>query len=153
NPSCSGCRAPFCSSPSTVMISLPRAWTAKTVHDLTGRPSISTVHAPQCVVSQPMCVPVKRSTSRIKCTSSRRGSTSASCFSPLIESATCMASPPGAGALDGSPDRAHREHAHHVLLVLDRPAQVRGGLGRVGSQLRGPADRGLVRQFPRQRDF
>ena len=31
------------------------------MHDLTGTPSSSTVQAPQWVVSQPMCVPVRRS--------------------------------------------------------------------------------------------
>src|SRR5438094_133626 len=89
-PSCSGWSLPSCSSPSTVMRLLPFACTANIVHDFTGRPSSSTVHAPQWVVSHPMCVPVSRSTSRMRWTSRSRGSTSASCFSPLIESCTRM---------------------------------------------------------------
>src|ERR1700674_252967 len=51
---------------------------ANSVHDLTVRPFKSTVQAPQYVVSQPMCVPVKFRFSRKNSTSSVRGSTSAS---------------------------------------------------------------------------
>src|SRR5204862_551614 len=51
--------------------------------DLALRPSTSTVHAPHCVVSQPMWVPVRRRCSRRKCASSRRGSTSACRRLPL----------------------------------------------------------------------
>ncbi len=54
------------------------------VQDLTGRPSTSTVHAPQFVVSQPMWVPVSPSPRRIRWDSSSRGSTSAIFFWPLI---------------------------------------------------------------------
>jgi len=43
--------------PSTVETSRPSACTASTVQDFTGWPSSSTVHAPQWVVSQPMCFP------------------------------------------------------------------------------------------------
>ena len=53
------------------------------VQDFTGTPSNSTVQAPQCVVSQPMWVPVNRNLSRMKWTRSSRGSTSALVFSPL----------------------------------------------------------------------
>src|SRR5262245_2249520 len=88
NPSWTGWSLPFCSSPSTVMTVRPSAWTAKTVHDFTGRPSRRTVQAPQWVVSHPMCVPVRRNTSRIRWTRSSRGSTSASRRSPLIVTPT-----------------------------------------------------------------
>jgi len=54
-----------------------------TVHDFTGWPSSSTVHAPQWVVSQPMCVPVSRKLSRKRCTRRRRDSTSASRAAPF----------------------------------------------------------------------
>ena len=54
-----GCKAPPCKRPSTVVISLPWAWTANSVQDFSGTPSTRTVHAPQLVVSQPMCVPVE----------------------------------------------------------------------------------------------
>ena len=70
-------------SPSTVPISAPSAWTASTVHDFTGTPSISTVQAPQCVVSQPMWVPVSARSSRIRCTSRSRESTAAEWASPF----------------------------------------------------------------------
>ena len=42
---------------------------ARIVHDLTGSPSIRTTQAPQLDVSQPQCVPVRPSVSRMKCTS------------------------------------------------------------------------------------
>ena len=84
NPSCSGCSAPFDGNPSTVMISPPSACTANTVHDFTLLPFKITVHAPQLLVSQPTCVPVSPSCSRIKCTSSSLGSAGASRSLPLI---------------------------------------------------------------------
>src|SRR5690606_21540907 len=49
----------------------------------TACPFKRTVHAPQLLVSQPMCVPVKFSVSRRKCTSNKRDSTSALCSWPL----------------------------------------------------------------------
>src|SRR5213594_291333 len=126
------------------MISLSRAWTANTVHDFTARPSMRTVQAPQWVVSHPIWVPVSRSTSRIRWTSRRRGSTLASCFSPLIESLTHIASPPFAGALQGFAERAGRQHSDHVPLVLDRPAEILAGLGRLCAELGGALDGGVV---------
>src|SRR5580704_15621320 len=83
-PSCSGCNSLAVARPSTVLISCPSACTASMVQDFTARPSTSTVHAPQLVVSQPMCVPVSPSPRRIRCASSSRGSTSATFFWPLI---------------------------------------------------------------------
>src|SRR6266852_3835435 len=147
NPSCSGWSLPSCSRPSTVISCLPWAWTAKIVHDFTGRPSMRMVQAPQWVVSQPMWVPVSRSTSRIICTSSRRGSTSASCFSPLIESFTSIVLSPAPGALDCLAECAGCEYPHEILLVLDGTAQVRGGFRRLGGELGGPLDRGFVRRL------
>ena len=58
-----------------VVTSEPSAWTAKTVHDLALRPSMSTVQAPHWDVSQPTCAPVRLRCSRRKWTSSIRGST------------------------------------------------------------------------------
>ena len=83
-PSWSGCSSLAVARPSTVLISCPSAWTASIVQDFTARPSTSTVHAPQLVVSQPMCVPVSPSPRRIRWESSSRGSTSAIFFAPLI---------------------------------------------------------------------
>ena len=64
--------------PSTVSISAPSHCTVRTVQDLTDMPSRSTVQAPQCEVSQPMCGPVCASFSRSVWISSSRGSTAAS---------------------------------------------------------------------------
>src|SRR6266403_5060375 len=71
-----GWSLPSFSRPSTVVISDPSACTANIVHDFTARPFISTVHAPQYVVSQPTCVPVRSQASRRNSTSNMRGSTS-----------------------------------------------------------------------------
>src|SRR5215475_8551779 len=49
----------------------------------TAWPSTITVHAPQSEVSQPTCVPVRFSTSRMYCTSSSRGSISFWCVTPF----------------------------------------------------------------------
>ena len=67
NPHCSPCSSlkaawiawscPSWNSPSTVVTSRPSACTPNIVQDLIGRPSSSTVQAPQLVVSQPTCVP------------------------------------------------------------------------------------------------
>src|SRR3712207_540428 len=58
-----------------------------------------TVQAPQLVVSQPTCVPVRPSSSRSQWTSSRRASTSASRRSPLTVTSTwtvaLIQTPPG----------------------------------------------------------
>src|SRR5262249_44664867 len=67
NPSCSGCSVPSAFAiPSMVRISAPFACTANKVQDLTDLSSRSTVQAPQCDVSQPICEPVKFSCSRRK---------------------------------------------------------------------------------------
>ena len=64
-------------------VAFPIAWTVNSVHDFTGLSSSSTVQAPQCVVSQPMCVPVSRRFSLMKWTRRSRDSTSAECGWPL----------------------------------------------------------------------
>src|SRR5262245_42026965 len=151
NPSWSGWSLPSCSRPSTVVISCPLACTANMVQDLTGRPSRSTVHAPQCVVSQPMWVPVSRRTSRIRCTSRRRGSTSASCFSPLIATLTSIVLASLLRALDRLAEGAARQDSHQVLLVFDGAAQVCGGLGGLGRELGGLLDRCVVQPLALER--
>ena len=60
------------------------------MHDLTGLPSISTTQAPQLDVSQPQWVPVSPGVSRMKWTSSVRGSMSRETSSPLIVIVTSM---------------------------------------------------------------
>src|SRR6476469_6266365 len=75
-----------------VVTEWPSACAASTVHDFTGAPSSSTVHAPQEVVSQPMLVPVRPITSRRYCTSSVRASTSLTVGSPLTAISTVTSS-------------------------------------------------------------
>src|SRR6185369_3328925 len=123
---------PPLSSPSTVLTLQPSAWTASTVHDLTGCPSSSTVQTPQCDVSQPMCVPVSRSSSRMKCTSSRRDSTSASCAAPFTVTLILCFISLSSRTLERRFQGARGQHARHLALVLDRSAPVGARLGRGG---------------------
>ena len=88
-PSWIGCSPSAVAMPSTVSTSPPSAWTANTVQLLTERPSRSTVQAPQWLVSQPMCAPVRPISSRRKWISSMRGSTSASTALPFTVSLMC----------------------------------------------------------------
>jgi hypothetical protein len=64
-------------------MSAPSAWTANIMHDLAARPPTITVHAPHTPSSHPMCAPLRRRLSRMKSTSSNRGSTSARYATPL----------------------------------------------------------------------
>ena len=88
-----GSSSPSTSSDSTVRISWPSHIAASAVQDFSGLPSISTTQAPQLDVSQPQCVPVRPSVSRMKCTSSVRGSTSRVTGSPLIVMEMFMTEP------------------------------------------------------------
>src|SRR5579859_3477513 len=82
-PLCTGCSSPPCASPSIVVTVEPSACAASTVQLFTAWPSTITVHAPHSEVSQPTCVPVRLSTSRRYCTSSKRGSISLWCVTPF----------------------------------------------------------------------
>src|SRR3954471_24993617 len=120
---------------------------ASVVQDFTGLPSMSTTQAPQLDVSQPQCVPVSPSVSRMKCTSSRRGSMSAVCASPLIVTVTCMA----LGLLLERAGRctaqgAFGDDAGEVALVVHRAA----GVGDRHAVLRGDRAR-LLEQLVRRR--
>src|SRR5258708_25004033 len=75
-------------------MSWPSTCTASCVHDLTGCPSSSTVQAPQLVVSQPTCVPVRARLTLKKSTRRTRGSTSPLFSAPLTRMVTFMTSPP-----------------------------------------------------------
>src|SRR5438093_374660 len=90
-----------------------------------------------------MCGPVSTRYSRSKSTSRMRASTSTSCASPFTVTWTLCSFLPAAvnGAVataisstshrarDRLAQRALREHAHDIALVLRRTAQVRHGLG------------------------
>src|ERR1700704_3567979 len=148
-PSCTAWSLPPCSSPSTVVIFAPSACTASTVQDLTGWPSRCTVQAPQWLVSQPTWVPVIRNTSRIRCTSKRRDSTSASRNAPLMVTLIlCIPLSLPSRALDRFAQRACRQNAGHFLLVFDRAAAVRAGRALHRRQPRGLGDGFFVRHLP-----
>src|SRR5262249_28530387 len=156
-PSWSGCSSLGPDRPSTVSIAWPSACTASIVQDLTGRPSTSTVHAPQFVVSQPMCVPVSPSPRRSRCDSSSRGSTSATVRAPLTVTVIRLTGTPAACSLSagscsvvisgrplrgrlGAAEQPRHERAHHVPLVLGAAPMVGPRLGRLPGQLRGQLD-------------
>src|SRR3954468_12167713 len=102
--------------------------TASTVQDLTGWPSSWTTQVPQFEVSQPQWVPVNRSSSHRKCTSSSRGSTSRVCAAPLTVTVICtsglLAGSTALGAGGGPAQRSGGELAGQVALVVLRPALV-----------------------------
>src|SRR5438093_5450484 len=152
NPSWMGCSCSCCSRPSTVSTLRPSVWTVKSVQDLIGLPSKSTVHAPQWVVSHPMCVPVNRKTSRRKWTKSSRGSTSASRAMPLtVTRIRCVAMPlPSClchlptGALQSTREGSGGQHPHHIALVRTRATQVCFWPGFLSRELRRLRDAVLV---------
>src|SRR5579871_1775151 len=101
------------------------------MHDFTVFPFMKIVQAPQCPVSHPICVPVRFSSSRIKCTNSVRGSAIPEYSFPLILQVTVTMSDfvadfiivilpllhyPGHRELDGSL-RKDFDHVHSILLA------------------------------------
>src|SRR6201996_937690 len=129
-PSCSADSVPSAlAMPSMVVMSEPSARTANMVQDFTDMPSISTVQAPQWVVSHPIWVPVICRFSRMKCTSSVRGSTRPSTSLPFTFMVTwvfAISCPPSHGFRGGALQRAHHHDSTDMLAVFDRAASVRG---------------------------
>ena len=87
------------------------------------------MHAPQLLVSQPMCVPVSAERLvRMKSTSSTRGSTSCVCSVPLtvtvISTLSLLMLVRPAACSRGRGERAAGEDAHDVALPLGRAAHV-----------------------------
>src|ERR1700735_4476030 len=134
-PSWMACRVPSAlAMPSMVRISAPFACTANTVQDLTELPSRSTVQAPQWLVSQPICGPVRLSCSRRKWISKVRGSTSDSTVLPFTfiaiwDLARAFPPPSAAGARFGAGERAREHHAGHFAAVMRGSAGVGGRRG------------------------
>ena len=130
-PSCSADSVPSAlAMPSIVVISRPSACTANMVQLFTDMPSMSTVQAPQCVVSQPIWVPVSCRFSRMKWTSSVRGSTRPSTSAPLT--VIChmglrhLVSLPQPARPAARFKRARDHDAADMLAVFDRAARIGG---------------------------
>ena len=87
NACCSFVSSSPSASPSTVSMLEPSAWTASSMQLFTSVPSTITEHAPQLPVSQPMWLPVRSRSSRMKWISSLRASTSRSYVVPLTVTA------------------------------------------------------------------
>src|SRR5690242_10795436 len=130
-----GSSCPSTSSDSTVRTSCPLHIAARVVHDFTGRPSTWTTQAPQLDVSQPQWVPVRPSVSRMKWTSSMRGSTSCETRVPLTVMVTSISRLLLHRTRDRSAERPLGEHAREVALVVDRPAAVGHGRAVLGGDL------------------
>src|SRR5271163_2771439 len=111
--------------PSMVMMSPPLACIAKTVQDFTDLPSRSTVQAPQWVVSQPICGPVRLRSSRRKWIRRVRGSTRPSTVLPLTVIDTCVLGiglSGSAGQRLGAFEGAGQHDAGHLGAILSGPA-------------------------------
>src|SRR5436309_8677219 len=112
----------------------PSAWTARAVQDFTATPSSNTVQAPHWLVSQPIFVPVTAPRSRIKCTSSCRGSTSRSYTRPFKVMLT--------GNFTDPPLLLGFGGANHVVVVFDGAPIERGNKIAHGKQKRIPMEVG-----------
>src|SRR5208282_3335831 len=137
-----GCSLPFFSRPSTVVISDPSACTANMVQDFTARPFISTVQAPQYVVSQPTCVPVRSHASRTNSTSNMRGSTWREYALPFTLIFTAIFSTAAASGIEMGPfdlfsasaargnlDGALHQSYDQLAFIVGGSAHVRLGIG------------------------
>src|ERR1700682_4454314 len=112
--------------PSTVVTSVPSAWTAKMRQERTAWPSRSTVQAPRAPCSQPRWVPVRPHRSRRKSASVRRGSTVTCLLRPLTETWT------GSSCIEGLRGGCHPGPRHHggahPDAVGSRPLEVGGNV-------------------------
>src|SRR5918995_371620 len=142
---------PSCLRPSTVVMLRPSTWTANKVHDFTGVPSSRTVHAPQLLVSQPTCVPVRPNAVRRKWTSSVRGSTSPDRSTPLTVTVTFISSSLRLCVLERLGEAPPREDAHDLTLVLGRSAHVVLGFGGTGGELGRLREQGAARRLAHER--
>ena len=118
-----------------MVTSVPSACAASTVQALTGFPSISTVQAPQLVVSQPTWVPVKPTVRRMWSTSRVRDSTSLAWPEPLMVMLTSMSAP--FGLLGGGGQPPLGVGADHLALPGGAAPDIVSGLGCRGGQLGG----------------
>src|SRR5689334_21370606 len=121
--------------PSMVRMSPPSTCRANTVQLFTDLPSRSTVQAPQWLVSQPTCGPVRLSFSRRKWISRVRGSTNSSTGLPFTLRVMWDLAIWGlpeklrTSARLGAGQRTREHHAGHLGAVLRRAAAVGGRRG------------------------
>src|SRR5213594_1987407 len=112
-----------------VVTSWPSTSAARMLHDFTVSPFSITVHAPQLPVPHPMCVPVRRSTSRSMSARIIRVSTSMLCgfLFTVTLTGTFMAFPLSLVSADPAHGRAHRAlcvHLRHRASVVGVSVQV-----------------------------
>src|SRR6516165_2026774 len=108
---------------------------------------MSTVQAPQWLVSQPMCGPVIPSSSRSRWINNRRGWARISTLRLLTVNLMCIlaiARPSSAGALFGADDRVPHHHPRDMDAEFDRPVSVGRGTGDPLRSPRGFGNRRLV---------
>src|SRR5829696_8356056 len=136
-----------------VVTSWELALTASTVQLLTGSPSRSTVQAPQLEVSHPQWVPVSPRVSLTKCTSNRRGSTSASSITPFTFTFIRTSIPPTRTRARLPGHRTSEEYPDQVALVLHRALCVLYGIALLSGDLPSPTVRLGPGAFPCERVF
>src|SRR5262249_13311907 len=109
---------------------------------------MSTVQAPQWLVSQPICGPVIPSSSRSRWISNRRGWARSSTSRLLTVNLICILAivqlPCSAGALFGAGDRALHHHPRDMDAEFDRSVSVGRWTGDPLGSLRGFSNRCLV---------
>src|SRR5581483_454567 len=176
-----GCSVPSFSKPSTVVISAPSACTASTVHDFTVAPFISTVHAPQSVVSHPTCVPVRSSPSRSISTKSVLASTAIAyglpftvrligtfsntgsaglfgarfllVFIPVLGIKMSTLNLLAPGTTHGNADRALQQRSDQEPLVLRRAPHIGLWISRSACRVSRPVDVRVTHRLSAQRCF
>src|SRR5262249_44029575 len=155
------CRTPPRSSPSTVSTSAPSHCTVRTVQDFTDMPLQSTVQAPQCEVSQPICGPVWASFSRSVYMRNSRGSTSTATASPFNLKETGCVFATMRSSFARSAFGARRRHLQcaaghltaHGGLVGHITALVDCWITDAHSEARGLAETGFIEGLPHERRF
>src|SRR6476646_1139598 len=145
---CSGVRSASLDRPSTVVILAPSACTARMRQERTASPSTSTVQAPQTPCSQPMWVPVRRSSWRRQSASVSRGSTSTLTCLPLTSNLVVMCLPRRRGF-----ERALGERAGERPPVGGTGVDVLLRLDLGGSRLADLDGEHLVDRMPVERAF
>src|SRR5687768_10374469 len=138
NACCSGWSWPVWAMPSTVVMFLPCASTPRTRQELTMRPSMRTVQAPQLPSLQPSLAPVRFNTSRSVSSRLWRGSTRNSVSSPLMVAVTWIFAGALVAGMDDLPScaggRAHQDAAGDDA---DQVLALRGGAAHVADRLGG----------------
>src|SRR5882724_3221638 len=167
-----GWSLPFSARPSIVNTDRPRTSKASVVQALTGRPSTSSVQAPQTSTSQDRFTPVRPSRSRTTSSSNSWGSTSISCERPFnvndtgMNCASCCLDialdMPVSGIRTSRPASAHQtlksalqQHAYDMFFIFLGAVQITDCFSRTTSDdtRGGQISHRLLGAFPIEQSF